>query len=229
MLQPLLEYTAMKQLNWSEGLARIFSMAFQMIEQKMVTTVKYNGTTPGGGRRRDPFSLTLGPQAPADEYASNETDPSTGGPVIYTFPRSPKELFDGDYCVRFLWNTRIDPDDPAFVTSELAKFSQGAQSLETTLERLGFQAPEDEMRRIEAEAERFPWINNGLVQLIKQQIAGANQQGQGGGNPGADPGQQATDASQMMQGGGGGGSGALNADAMGKMLPGASGTQYGGA
>jgi hypothetical protein len=84
------------------------------------------------------------------------------------------------------------------------------------------------MRRIEAEAKRFPWINNGLVSLIMAQLRG-NSQGAGGGNPGASPADNANAALDTMTGDGGGGSGALNFDGGMKMLPHAPGQRYGGA
>jgi hypothetical protein len=34
MLQPLVEFTAMKQMNWEAGLGRLFSMAYRMIEAR---------------------------------------------------------------------------------------------------------------------------------------------------------------------------------------------------
>lgn len=208
-LQPLLEYTAMKQKNWEAGLSRLFSMAFKMIERKMERTVSYRGATPSKAGRNVPFLLQLGPDA---EPLNVEVDGPDGFPTSVEFPRTPRELFDGDYSVRFNWRNRIDPDDPQYVMSELNKFQQGAQSLETTLENLGVQAPEDEMRRIEKEAERFPWVNQGLVSLLMAQLRG-NAQGTGGGAP-VDTGGAMMGALETMSGlGGGGQSGALNADA----------------
>lgn len=195
-LQPLLEYTAMKQMNWGRGLTRLFEYAFQIIEKQMVGTKTYSGSRPTGkGNKQSAFHFTFGPDSEAFKVAQDETDPLTGAPVVLEFPRTPTELFGGYYCMRFVWRNRLDPDDPSYVTSELAKFSQGAQSLKTTLERLGVEAPEDEMRRIEAEAERFPWINQGMIALLKAQTSG---QGAGGGNPGDTQGQQNMDALDTM-------------------------------
>lgn len=224
-LQPLLEYTAMKQMNWQRGLARLFEYAFRMVEQKMVGTSTYRGTKPNGpaGQTKS-FAFRFGPDAETISSVQNETDPLTGDPVILDFPRNPRELFDGDYSVRFVWRNRLDPDDPSFITSELSKFSQGAQSLKTTLERLGVEAPEDEMRRLESESKRFPWVNQGTLALLLAQLK-AGEQGQGGGNPGDS---MATDNAQALdQMGNAGGAGAP-ADAQLGALPGApSGPQYG--
>jgi hypothetical protein len=142
--------------------------------------------------RASPFNLTIGPGADSAQVANPSFDPNAaetpGGPdEMIDVPMTPRELFDGDYTVRFLWHNRINPDDPAFSTSEVNKFAQGVQSLRTTLERLGIQNPEDEMRLIEQEAERFPWLRNGMIQMIRDQLAaqenGATSQGAGGGAP----------------------------------------------
>lgn len=208
-LQPLLEYTAMKQLNWQSGLSRLFSMSFQMVEKKLVGKTTYRGSKPGRGGRRNPFAILLGPDAPPVQATMD--DPSGFAAELIELPRTPRELFDGDYDVRFVWRNRVDPEDPQYVMSELNKFGQSVQSLETTLENLGVQAPEDEMRRIEKESERFPWINQGLVALIRAQLAGG--QGATGGAPPDEAGALAGAMETMGSLGGGGQSGALNADA----------------
>ena len=226
-LQPLLEYTGMKQMNWSAGMSRLYSMVFQMVEQKTTGSKTYSGTAAAGkvGQKGKPFKFLFGPGAAAKQV--DETD-AMGIPSPVELPMTPKEVFDGEYGINVKWRNRIDPDDPQYVMSEMNKFTQGAQSLQTTLENLGVQAPEDEMRRIEKEAERFPWINNGMVALLKAQIS-QNAQGSGGGNPG-DPGADSADAMAAMMGGGGGPSGALNADAaIGAQGPDSSGIPYGGA
>lgn len=190
-LQPLLELTAMKQLNWAAGLSRLFSMGLRMTESKQAGPARYRGAVKVGARRT-PFALTIQPSAepggsktkiPNPLFDPQAVDP---GDEEIDVPDSPKELFDGDYEVRFVWQNRIDPDDPAFVMSELNKFQQGVQSLRTTLERLGVQSPEDEMRLIEQEADRFPWLRQGLIALTKAQLD-ASSQGEGGG-PQEDPG-----------------------------------------
>lgn len=226
-LQPLLEYTAMKQLNWQQGLSRIFGMSFQMIEQKLGKTVKYRGAKQGRAGRQMPFVLQLGPDLPPEKQLVQAAP--FADPEEVDLPRSPKDLFDGDYTVRFVWRNRVDPEDPQYVMSELNKFQSGAQSLETTLANLGVQAPEDEMRRIEKEAERFPWVNQGLVSLLLGQLK-SGMQGQGGGQPFDQAGAIAGAMGTMAGVGGGGASGALNTDAGASALgPDAVGTPYGAA
>lgn len=232
-LQPLLELTAMKQLNWQKGLAKLFGHGLQMIEQKMSVGTKYRGSKNGVGPHRKPFQMELGPNVDPLQVPNPDSQPTDpmggmdGMPEFIDLPRTPKELFDGDYSVRFLWQNRIDPDDPSFILSEINKFQAGAQSLRTTLERLGFQAPEDEMNQIEQEAQRFPWINQGMVSLVMAQLK-QNQQGEGGGGSQQDLGGALGGALATMQGGGGGGSGALDQDALASTT-GAPGQLYGGA
>ena len=185
-MQPLAELSRMKQLNWSVGLSRLFAMAFEMIEGQQVGTARYRGKTKKGSRR-SPFNLLIGPdqapvQEPNDQYNPDSLTEGTDEEFIEV-PRDPETLFDGDHDVRFEWQTESqDPSDPAFVMSELNKFQQGAQSLRTTLENLGVESPEDEMNLIEQESERFPWLRQGMIQMLKAQMD--NQQGAGGGAPG---------------------------------------------
>lgn len=221
MLQPLLEYTAMKQMNWQKGLTRLFEYCYQIAEQKQATKASYSGTKPNAtGRNASPFSFILGPNE--DDQSVPNPDPMAQD--LISLPMKPKDIFDGDYCARFVWQNRIDPDDPAYVMSELNKFQASVQSLQTTLERLGFQAPEEEMKRIEREAEKFPWVNQGLVKMLIAQASGG--QGQGGGPP-VDEAQAGLDASQTMAGPGGQ---ALAADAgAGALGPDSFGTMYGAA
>jgi hypothetical protein len=192
-LQPQLELTGLKQQNWAPGLSRLARMLFKMVDTKMPdgTKTRYTGMH-RNAHRASPFNLTIGPGADSAQVANPSFDPNAaetpGGPdEMIDVPMTPRELFDGDYTVRFLWHNRINPDDPAFSTSEVNKFAQGVQSLRTTLERLGIQNPEDEMRLIEQEAERFPWLRNGMIQMIRDQLAaqenGATSQGAGGGAP----------------------------------------------
>ncbi len=226
-LQPMLEYTSMKQLNWAAGLSRLFGMSFRMIESQMKGKTKYRGSKPTSGGRKLPFVMEIGPEA--DPIVADETD-EFGMPTMVPLPRTPKELFDNDYEIRFIWRNRIDPDDPQYVSSELNKFTTGVQSLETTLGNLGIAAPEDEMKRIEAEAKRFPWINQGLVSMLLAQLKNG-EQGDGGGAP-FDQSSAMQGAMDTMTGGEAGAEGgALNADATAGALPpgGAAGPMYGGA
>lgn len=193
-LQPLQELSTMKQLNWGSGLSRLATMMFQMIESKQTGTARYRGMAQKGARR-SPFNLLIGPGLPPQQTPNPQADPENYGDSfnqdeLIEVPRDPKELFDGDYDARFEWQNRVDPDDPAFVMSELNKFQQGAQSLQTTLERLGVESPEDEMKLIEQESDRFPWLRQGMIQMLKlqmdQQQGSGTGQGQGvfAGNPG---------------------------------------------
>lgn len=223
-LQPLMEYTAMKKLNWQAGLARMFGAAYRMIEQNMSQPTKVRGYKVSRTGKRTPFLLDFGPGSPQASIQKTDED---GFAEPVDLPNTPKELFDGDYDVRFSWRDRVDPEDPQYVMAEMNKFTQGAQSLETTLENLGFEAPQDEMIRIEKEAERFPWINQGLVSLLMAQLRG-NAQGTGGGAP-TDAAGAVGGAMETMAGlGGGGQSGALNADA-GVAAMGGTGEMYGSA
>lgn len=233
-LQPLLELTAMKQTNWSRGLSRLASYAFRMLEDKQITgqAATFRGYKPGTtSAQRTAFkAFQLGPDMTGVRETATLTDPATGeeydDDVI--LPRSPKELFGGDYGIRFVWQNRIDPDDPAYVLAELNKFAQGVQSLRTTLERLGFQAPEDEIRLIEQEAEKYPWLRQGMIALMKLQLmqasGGGGGQGSGGGNPG-DPLADLASGLGMMGGSDGDSEGA---NALTSGLPGATGQLYGG-
>jgi hypothetical protein len=211
-LQPQLELTSMKQLNWSRGVKRLAGYAYQMIENVQAGVATYSGRVPGPGGKDQRFTpFELGPGLSQAELI-NETG------TIYV-PRTPTELFAGDYAIRVVFSNRIDPDDPAYILAEINKFRQGIQSLETTLEKLGVNNPADEMRRMEQEADRFPWLNNGMIALLKAQIAaqgGNSGQGAGGGGDQAawaDP----TGALGMTQTKDGP---ALNADALTSLLPG---------
>jgi len=225
-LQPLQELSTMKQLNWSVGLSRLFAMAFEMIEGQQVGTARYRGKTQKGARR-SPFNILIGPGLEPTQEPNPDYNPETldGGEDFIDVPRDPEALFDGDHDVRFEWaNTNADPNDPAFVLSELNKFQQGAQSLRTTLENLGVESPEDEMNLIEQESERFPWLRQGMIQMLKAQMD--NQQGAGGGNPGdvatgldAGLGQMLTPDGAAMNADGG--ATALNSDVGGPLYGGA--------
>jgi len=232
-LQPLVEFTAMKQLNWSTGLTRLAAMCYRMIEKKQASGLKatYRGSRPGiTGKSRQaftPFQLgpSLGPELGVGENAD-------GDEVEFEKPRTPRELFDGDYQIRFVWQNRIDPDDPSYVLSEINKFTAAVQSLRTTLERLGIQAPEDEIKLIEQESEKYPWLREGMIKLVLAEIsAAAGQQGAGGGDVGRPVDAAGTlqgALSSMMGGGGGSPTRSTDVDALGSGLD-APGQLYGGA
>ncbi len=234
-LQPLMEFTAMKQQNWSTGLAKIASMCFRTIESLQLGSATYRGARVSNATRQrgafQPFKIGPNEQPaqqkpPVDPFLDDGMvmEDDEGEPIL--LPRSPRELFDGDYTVRFAWANRIDPDDPAYVLSELNKFQQGIQSLRSTLERLGHTSPEDEMRLIEQEAERFPWLRSGLIALTKLQVEQAqNAQGGGTGDPAQDQQGDLSAALDMTQTKDGS---ALDADA-GAAALGGLGQLYGGA
>jgi len=221
-LQPMVELTAMKQKNWSAGLSRLAAYTYQMIEKKMVGAQTFKGTYPTGNGQQA-FNLILGEGL--DDLS--QVDETTGDSVG-SYPRDPKKLFGGDYKVRFLFADRIDYDDPAYVASELNKFAQNVQSATTTLEHLGIESPEDEMKLIQQEAEAFPWLRPGMLQMMQMAQDGANQQGQNDGS------QNATSPEDAMMGAmgtmGQPDGQALDSDAMAGALPGSSNGQlYGGA
>lgn len=201
-LGPMLELTSMKQINFGSGLSRLASMMYRMVEGQTVEPARYTGVA-ARGAKRTPFNFSFGPGA-----ASLET--SDGGEL----PMTPKELFDGDYKIRFSWPTRLDPDDPAYVASELNKFTSGVQSARTTLEKFGVESPEDELKLIEQENDDHPWLRQGMLKLIEMQL-GASQQGQNDGsqNTAADPYGAATATMTSKDGK------ALDGDAMSGALP----------
>lgn len=234
-LQPQIELTALKQINWSAGLKRLNTMILKLIEQKSIGKSSYTGTKVRGAVST-PFRIVLNAAANED-YAITDSD---GQPAVnpdgtaVKIPLNPKELIAGNYCTRVVWERRLDRDDPEFVLSELNKYAQAAQSLRTTLEHLGFENPEDEMDLIEAESERFPWVRSGMVELIKQQLS-ASAEGGGGDAGGGD----IPSGLGSLFGSGGGQTGALNTDALNRGLngsdnaggsgPGPGGAKYGAA
>ena len=83
------------------------------------------------------------------------------------------------------------------------------------------------MKRIEQESERFPWINDGRVQMLIAQMKGGAQ-GQGGGQPPEAGMQDSMDTFASADAGGQ--SGALNTDAgFASLGPQSTGVPYGGA
>lgn len=211
-MMPQIELTALKQINWAAGLERLNAMLLQMIEQKQIAAATFTGTKTRK-YSQTAFSITLNAASTEavellDENGNQMIDGVTG--EIVTAPQNPKQLISGDYRTSVVFQQRLDRDDPNFVLGELNKFQQGAQSLYTTLTNLGVESPEDEMRLIEREAERFPWLRSGLIAMIKNQLD--SQQGQGD----VQGGLGATMAD------GGGASGALNFDALAQGLNGSS-------
>lgn len=226
-LQPQLELTGLKQQNWGPGLSRLGSMLFRIIEQKQTGQVRYAGVHTRGSRN-SPFNIMLvaggdSQTIPNPGFDANAaaSDPSYSVEQQITAPRDPSELFDGDHSVRFVWHNRINPDDPAYITSWLNVFAAAGCSLRTFLEKTGFENPEDEMRLIEQEADRFPWLRQGLIQMIRDQLA-QTAQGAGGGAPA----QQDLAGAAAMQNTKDGQ--ALDASSMIAALPGGTGIPSGG-
>lgn len=220
-LQPMFELTAMKQKNWNAGLSRLGEMCFRMVESKTVKEKRYTGTVPKANGNSEGFSFLLGPETASATLPVGEGE-LTEEVIV---PRTPRELFDGEYEINFSWQNRIDRDDPVYVGNQLNLFSQGIQSLQTTLENLGFQAPEDEIALIEKEAEEHPWIRDGMLKLLEIQL-GMSQQGQNDGSQNFDQG-NANAAAQSMRTTKDGA--ALDGDAATRSLQGASGTLFGAA
>lgn len=232
-MAPQVELTALKQINWSAGLKRLNTMILKLIEDKSTGKSTYGGNKLKGAQIT-PFRIVINAAA-EENYAITD---SKGQPVLnpdgtpLQIPLNPAQLIDGNHCTRVQWERRLDRDDPEYVMTELNKFAQAAQSLHTTLANLGHESPEDEMKLIEQESERFPWLRSGLVALIVKQLeASAN------GDPSASG--DLTSGLSSLFGSGGGGSGALNVDALNRGLngsdnaggsgPGPGGAKYGAA
>lgn len=180
-LQPESELAQLKQAALGAGLERLNAMLLQLWEKKHVGSRSYRGSIRQRGMRR-PYAMTLGPTPPAPQPFDAADDPSQLDPELAaTQPLStdPRELIDGDYQTTVSFKKHLDVHDPQFILAEVNKFSQGVQSLKTTLENLGVQAAEDEMQLIEQEAERFPWLRSGVIAFTKMQLdAQTAQEGQ---------------------------------------------------
>lgn len=222
-LAPQIELTALKQIHWEAGLRRLNKMLLKLIESKTITSSPtYRGTDRRGGA----FAITLDAAARELSEKLEGADDLNPDGTPYQIPDNPKDLIAGDYETVVTFQQRLDRDDPQYILSELNKFAQGAQSLRTTLEHLGVQSPEDEIRLIEQEAERYPWMNKGMVSLVLAQL-----KQQGASDPSAaGAGGDLQSGIQTLLSGGGGQSGALAADAMARGLNGSdnAGGQAGG-
>lgn len=242
-LGPQLELTALKQIHWSGGIKRLNTMILKQIEA-YTTKATFRGTA-RKGYRSSPFTIVVNAAAAEANGPLQEGDldlsavGQDGRPV--TLPQTPKDLIDGDYCTEIVWNNRLDRDDPQFILGELNKYQQGVQSAYTTLERLGFADPEEELELIAKEAAKYPWLRQGMIALIKNQLDAQNQSA-GGGDTGASGGMgDLSGALAALTGGGGAASGALNFDAgtralngrsqggQGRSRPDVPGAPYGGA
>ena len=194
------ELAALKQANLSYGLCRLNEMLLQLWEKKAPDSGTYRGVRRSGATSRR-YQLQTGDQAqPPQPPAADLTvdpgiDPESGQPDMFAdpgqpenapMPRTPKEIIDGDYCNAVLFSAHLDVEDPQFVMAEINKFNAGIQSAQTTLERLGFQAPEDELQLVEQESERMPWVRQGMIALLQLQLEASMAQGTGGPEMGGD-------------------------------------------
>ena len=157
-IAPQVELTALKQIHWTAGMQRINEGILRLIESKTTLTATYRGRQ---GSKRTPFNITISAAADAvadlvDSTGSSVIDPTTQ--EAYVIPDNPKDLIDGDYETEVRWQRRLDRDDPQWVLSRLNLYSQAAISLYTLLDELGYESPEDEIKLIEKEAERIPWL-----------------------------------------------------------------------
>jgi hypothetical protein len=220
-LGPQLELTGLKQIHWSGGIKRMNTMILKLIE-KYTVEATFRGTATKG-YRSSPFTIVVNAAAAEAAQASPSdidlADIGTDG-APKSLPQTPKELIAGDYCTEVKWNNRLDRDDPQFVLSELNKYAQAAQSLYTTLERLGFADPSEEIELIAAEAEKYPWLRSGMISLIKQQLDAAANTAPAGGSGGGGGQGDISGALASLTGGGGGASGALGFDAQSRALNG---------
>lgn len=235
-MAPQQELTALKQIHWSAGLRRMNEMLLKLIESKTVDQqVVYRGKHTRG-HRVTPFAITLNATENSEDLIEDGQLPTNPDGTVFLPPKTPAEVIRGDYQTDVIWEQRLNRDDPEFILAELNKFAQAAQSLQTTLERLGIESPEDEMKLIEKESERFPWLRNGMIALINAQMqadakSGGGEAGGGAGGLGS--------ALQTLMGGGGAGGGAFNQDALNRGLNGSDngggqrggpgGSRYGGA
>ena len=215
-----LELTGLKQIHWSGGIKRMNTMILKLIE-KYTQQATFRGTATKG-YRSSPFTIVVNAAAAEAQQplSQSDVDLSDIGPdgAPMALPQTPKELIAGDYCTEVKWNNRLDRDDPQFVLSELNKFSQGIQSAYTTLERLGFADPDEELQLIDKEAKQYPYLRSGMIALVKQQLdqqAGAGQPSGAGGGQG-----DLSSALSTVLAGGGGQSGALGFDAQSRALNG---------
>ena len=222
---PQIELARQKQVNMRWALEKVDELMLRMAERNALGRQTYRGTQKRDGVSRS-FRMDLGPAVQAPQ----------GLDVEMTLPK----LIASDYDSEVVFTDHLDVWDPQYVLSELNRFSQGAQSLQTTLERLGVPDPIDEMNLIQAEAEAMPWLRSGMIALIEKQLGADQPQGAGSAPedamsaPGG-PGGPAAGLESMMGPSGGSGSGtdaltmALNGSSNGGgRAPGAPAGQLGG-
>lgn len=203
-LQPTVELARLKQVTLRWGLERVNEIILRIAE-KMIHVddgVTYRGSIPLPNGRSQPFKVKLGGVAEGTLPVQFSDIADTSLPTA----------IGGAYGTNVIFNDRLDVYDPQHTLSELSKFQGNAQSLRTTLENLGCQDPDKEIQLIIKEVEENPWMNNGAIALIKQQLdaqtqGGANQPpGPGAPMPGGVDPQGGLDALGTALDGSGGGS-----------------------
>jgi hypothetical protein len=168
-LQPTVELARLKQVNLAWALARVNEIILRIAEKKILPEdgLAYRGNLPLPNGRTQPFKLKTG-------GVPDDTLPEQFRDIADT---SLPTAIDGNYETSIVFTDRLDMYDPQYALSELSKFTQGAQSLRTTLENLGCQDPDNEIGQIVKEAEQNPWMRQGMIALIKQQLDAQNQGG----------------------------------------------------
>lgn len=228
------ELASLKQSNLAYGLTRLNEMLLKLWEKKVPDSGTYRGTMTRGGRTRSyqlgvgdaaqppDQAVTLPAEAPADQFTMDpelQADPAI--PETNPLPRTPAETIDGDYANAVLFAAHLDVHDPQFVLAEINKFNAGIQSAQTTLERLGFESPEDELQLVEAESQRMPWVRQGMIALLQMQLDAAMAEGQGSGAPTVDSGAGGDLAGAMSSmTDGANATGAINFDALNSAING---------
>ena len=162
-LQPSVELARLKQGNMVWGLERVNEIILRIAEQKISPSdgLTYRGRLRTSQSRSQPFKVKLGGTGGGDTLPKEFQDIEN---------TSLPHAIDGDYETTVVFTDRLDMYDPTFIQSELTKFSQGAQSLRTTLENTGCTDPDNEILQIAQEAQDYPWMRQGMIALIKAQL-----------------------------------------------------------
>lgn len=215
-LQPARQLQALKQVNLGAGLKRLNGKVLALYETLFTAErQRFQGSLESNGRRRG-YAVNLG--------QGTALDVESGAPV----PASPRDLIAGDYATEVIFRPELDLTDPNYVLSELNKFQQAVQSAQTTLQNLGVEDPQAELRLVKKEADELPWLRQGALQLLQMQMEQEAAAGAGspaaGAPPGPPPGAGSMDGGLGMMAQQGSGSGALNFDAFSAALNGSDST-----
>jgi hypothetical protein len=177
-LQPSVELARLKQVNLAWALAKVNEIILRIAERKISADdgLIYRGAIPLPNGRSEPFKLKLGGATGEGTIPDEFREvPDTSLPTA----------IGGSYETNVIFTDRLDMYDPQHSLQELSKYSQGAQSLRTTLENLGCQDPDNEIGLIVKEAEANPWMRQGMIALVLAQLKASEGQG-GSGLPGSD-------------------------------------------